>query len=298
MPPSTTFLLDGSEGVGRQQPAQGVAGERSATRARSPRHGTAVVIETVGTEGSAYTLLAVERAGQRRGGALCQGVSATHCHRGTEGGFVTTGAWTTQRVGASMVGALLALPAQGRAQSGADTAHALRVFPVGEQVAAAVAPAPKALRATATVWGYAPEGHFTRLRDGNGDMVCLASDPHTVRFHVACYHRSLEPFMARGRSLRASGVTGDRVDSVRFAEIRGGKLRMPRHAAALYSLTGPAGSFDPTTGAVTGARHLYVVYMPFGTAASTGISAEPVEGAPWIMFPGTPKAHLMFVPKM
>ncbi|GAC1477233.1 MAG: hypothetical protein NVS1B4_19560 [Gemmatimonadaceae bacterium] len=193
---------------------------------------------------------------------------------------------------AAMVGGAVPCGAQG----GGDTA--MTVLGVEQQIASAVEPAPKELRATATVWGYSPEGRFTKLRDGKGELVCLASDPHVDRFHVACYHRSLESFMARGRALRASGVKGERVDSVRFAEIRAGKLRMPPRAAALYSLTGPARSVDPATGAVTGARHLYVVYMPFATAASTGISAAPVEGAPWIMFPGTPKAHLMFVPKM
>jgi hypothetical protein len=116
-----------------------------------------------------------------------------------------------------------------------------------------------------------------------------------TQFHVACYHRALEPFMARGRALRASGVTGDRVDTVRFAEIKSGKLPMPDRGA-LYTLTG--GHFDPATGTAPGARPLYVVYIPGATAQSTGITERPAEGTPWIMYPGTPKAHIMFIPKM
>src|ERR1700704_1440262 len=103
-----------------------------------------------------------------------------------------------------------------------------------QQIAAAVLAAPADMRAGATVWGYAPNGHFTRLRQGRGALTCLASDPKSERFHVACYHRSLEPFMARGRALRAHGVTGDKVDSARFAEIRSRKLAMPTRGAALY----------------------------------------------------------------
>jgi len=38
--------------------------------------------------------------------------------------------------------------------------------------------------------------------------------------------------------------------------------------------------------------------MPGATTASTGLSAKPAEGTPWIMFPGTPKAHIMLTPKM
>ena len=167
-----------------------------------------------------------------------------------------------------------------------------------QQIAAAVLAAPADMRADATVLGYAPDGHFTTLRQGHGALTCLASDPKGDRFHVACYHRSLEPFMARGRALRAHGVTGDRVDSVRFAEVRAGKLRLPRHPAMLYSLTGPPDSFDPATGTAPKAKPLFVVYIPYATAASTGLSAAPVEGGPWIMHPGTPKAHIMFVPRM
>jgi hypothetical protein len=88
------------------------------------------------------------------------------------------------------------------------------------------------------------------------------------------------------------------VDSVRFAEIRGGKLAMPKEPAALYSLTGPAGAFDAATGTVRDARPLVVIYISGATAASTGLSTTPQVGAPWLMFPGTPKAHIMLVPKM
>jgi hypothetical protein len=73
---------------------------------------------------------------------------------------------------------------------------------------------------------------------------------------------------------------------------------MPRHPAVLYSLTGPADSFDPATGAAPKARPLFVVYVPFATGKSMGLSTTPAEGAPWIMHPGTPKAHIMFQPGM
>ena len=103
--------------------------------------------------------------------------------------------------------------------------------------------------------------------------------------------------MARGRALRASGVVGDKVDSARFAEVRAGKLAMPNHAAAMYQLFGPPDAYDAASGTAK-AQSLYVVYMPGATPASTGLSAKPAEGTPWIMFPGTPKAHIMLQPKM
>ena len=157
-----------------------------------------------------------------------------------------------------------------------------QVPPAAQQIAAALLAAPKELRQDATVLGYTANGKLTTLRKGTGPMVCLASNPQGKQFHVACYHRSLEPFMARGRALRAQGVPEERVDSVRFADVRAGRLAMPHAAAMLYSLTGPAGSFDTVSGTAPKAKPLFVVYLPNATAASTGLPATPIEGAPWI----------------
>ena len=194
--------------------------------------------------------------------------------------------------------ALIAIATQLPAQDSAATRQAASIPPAHQQIAAAVLPLPKDLRESATVIGYSPAGVLTTLRAGRGEMICLASDPKGRGFHVACYHRSMEPFMARGRALRASGTSGDQVDSVRFREVREGKLKVPTGASMLYSLTGPKDAYDAATQTAPKARHLFVVYIPFATGESTGLSAVPVQGAPWVMFPGTPKAHIMFVPGM
>jgi hypothetical protein len=170
--------------------------------------------------------------------------------------------------------------------------------PAAQQVAAAVLALPKEFRADARVLGYAGTAHeLTTIRQGKGPFTCLANDPAGKEFHVACYHESLEPFMARGRALRASGVKDEQVDTVRFAEVRAGKLVMPKQAT-LYQLFGPAGAFDAARGTARKAKPLIVIYMPGATVASSGLSAQPSDGLPWIMFPGTPKAHVMFVPNM
>jgi hypothetical protein len=189
-------------------------------------------------------------------------------------------------------------PALLHAQAAAPAA-ATSPLPVEQQIASAVLALPQEFRADASVLGYrADSPKLVSLREGKGPFTCLASDPAAKDFHVACYHQSLEPFMARGRALRASGVKGDMVDTTRFAEVRAGKLAMPKQPATLYSVFGPADAFDAATGTLRNARTLYVVYMPGATAASTGLSAKPAQGTPWIMFPGTPKAHIMFSPRM
>lgn len=168
------------------------------------------------------------------------------------------------------------------------------ILPPAQQIVAAVTAAPAELRDGAAVLGYDASKKLVELRKGTNDMVCLADDPNAEQFHVACYHKALEPFMARGRSLRAEGVKGEQVDTARFKEIKAGTLKMPTAPSALYTLTGPPTSFDPASGKVTGARWLYVVYIPGATTASTGLTEKPAPGVPWIMFPGTPKAHIMF----
>lgn len=168
-----------------------------------------------------------------------------------------------------------------------------------QQIASAVLPLPEPLRAGATVLGYrTADGPLVELRRGTNGMICLADDPKIPAFHVACYHESMEPFMARGRELRANGVTGEQVDTVRYKEVEEGKITMPTQPAALWQLSGPPGSYDPVANEVKGARHLYVVYIPYATTQTTGIPSIPSADQPWLMFPGTPKAHIMFVPRM
>jgi hypothetical protein len=167
-----------------------------------------------------------------------------------------------------------------------------------QQIAAAVLPLPAELRANATVMGYREAGKLVVLRDGTNGMHCLALYVTRPDFHVACYHKDLEPFMARGRELRTQGVTGAQVDSVRFREVREKKLPMPA-MGALYSITVKKEQYDAATNKVTGAAGLLaVVYVPNATPETTGIPAKPRSDGPWLMFPGTLKAHIMMVGTM
>ena len=161
------------------------------------------------------------------------------------------------------------------------------------QIAAAVTPLPPEMRDGATVLGYTALGKpLVTLREGRNDMICLAPDPAATAFHAACYHKAMEPFMARGRALRAQGITGGRVDTVRFAEVKSGKLAVPKQPSMLYQIFG--GTFDSVTAKATGGQSLFVTYIPFATPQTTRISATPSDRSPWIMFPGTPKAHIMY----
>ena len=168
--------------------------------------------------------------------------------------------------------------------------------PPDVQIQAALQAAPESDRAGARVLGYGADGSIVTLREGDNGMICLADNPEQEGWSVACYHESIEPYMARGRELRAQGVTDPQeITRRRFAEAESGDLPMPEEPAMLYVMTGDG--FDPSTGTVSNGFTRWVLYTPGATLESTGLPARPpAPGAPWLMFPGTPGAHIMITP--
>ena len=160
------------------------------------------------------------------------------------------------------------------------------------QIKTAVLAAPQDDRDVATVLGYDPSGALVTLRKGTNNFICLADDPKQKGFSVACYPKELDPFMARGRELTAQGKAAE-VFKIREDEVKSGKLPMPDKS--ILNVT--TGTVDEATGEVTDLYTRYVIYIPYATPESTGIPLTPVaDGAPWIMNPGTHRAHIMINP--
>lgn len=178
---------------------------------------------------------------------------------------------------------------------GAGLCAGAEIAPPAVQIASAVLAAPQELREGAAVLGYDAQGKLVKLREGSNELICLASDPNKKTFSVACYHRDLEPYMARGRELLAQNVTGKARNDVRWKEVAEGKLALPRTPHTLYVLTGSG--YDPATGKVANAYLRWVIYVPYATPESTGLSTKPSDNAPWLMSPGTAGAHIMINPK-
>lgn len=165
------------------------------------------------------------------------------------------------------------------------------------QIKVAVLAAPEEKRAGVTVYGYDATGKFVLLRKGTNELICLSDDPKQEGLSVSCYHQDLEPFMARGRELKAAGKTFQEIFATREAEAKSGKLVMPKQASNLQVFSAPAEAYNSTTGEVTKGKFRYVVYIPWATAASTGLPTKPeAPGMPWIMDPGTHRAHIMIDP--
>ncbi len=161
-----------------------------------------------------------------------------------------------------------------------------------DQIASSILAAPKERRAGATVLGYNEKSEVTTLRKGTNEIICLADDPAAKGISVACYHKDLEPWMARGREL-AIQYKGKERHEQRWKEVDEGKVKIPREPRMLYVLTGS--SFDSAKGELVDSYLRWVVYSPYATPESTGLSITPGT-APWLMYPGTAGAHIMISP--
>lgn len=174
---------------------------------------------------------------------------------------------------------------------------AQNILPADVQIKTAVMAAPSDKQAGAKVYGYAADGTFKILREGSNDFVCLADDPKKEDIGVSCYLAELDAFMERGRVLAKEGKNQKEIFDIREKEVKEGKLKMPKQSSTLYVLSGSKDNYDAATGALKNGYLRYVVYIPFATAESTGLPLKPdVPGMPWIMDPGTHRAHIMINP--
>lgn len=167
-----------------------------------------------------------------------------------------------------------------------------QIKPVDVQIKEALLAVPEPQRAEAKVYGFDASGTFVELRAGSNEMVCIADDPAKQGFGVASYHKELDEFMARGRQLTAEGKGFQEIFDTRESEVKSGKLKMPERSL----LTVVTGEYDES-GSPINLYTRYVFYIPYATAESTGLPTSPIGPAsPWIMDPGTHRAHIMINP--
>ena len=163
-------------------------------------------------------------------------------------------------------------------------------------IATALMAAPEESRSDCTVIGYNLAGEFVTLKEGTNEFIVLADDPNKKGFSAACYHKDLEHFMARGRALKAEGKTPKEIFDIHEEEMKSGALNITT-GATLHIYYGTKTAYDPKTSKVDGAKLRYVVYMPWATSESTGLPEAPfASNHPWIMNPGTHRAHIMISP--
>jgi len=173
----------------------------------------------------------------------------------------------------------------------------LKILPAEIQIKTAVLPAPEEDKADAMVYGYNEVGKLVVLRQGSNNLICLSDDPAKEGISVSCYSKKLEPFMARGRELTAQGKNFKEKRAIRGEEVASGKIKMPEEPSMMYIFYGTDENYDKTTGDLKDGKFRYVIYTPFATTESTGLPSKPhAPGMPWLMDPGTHRAHIMVGP--
>lgn len=171
------------------------------------------------------------------------------------------------------------------------------ILPAEIQIKTAVLAAPEDHRDGTMVYGSDTSGNWVVLREGTNNLVCLADDPTKEGISVSCYSKKLEPFMARGRELIAEGKTEMEKREIRQREAENGSFRLPDAPSMTYIFSGSEENYNSATGELKDGRFRYVIYIPYATTESTGLPDKPHSpGMPWLMDPGTHRAHIMVTP--
>ena len=175
--------------------------------------------------------------------------------------------------------------------------HQKNILPAEVQIKTALLAAPEDQRSGAMVYGYNEAGEFVVLKEGTNNLICLADDPGRDGISVSCYAKNLEPFMARGRQLIKEGKSEMEKREIRAKEAESGVLKMPDAPSMMYVFSGSEDNYNATTGELEDGNFRYVIYIPFATTESTGLPDKPfAPGMPWLMDPGTHRAHIMVTP--
>lgn len=153
---------------------------------------------------------------------------------------------------------------------------------IDQQIHEALLPLPESLRAGATVVLDSEPGRRKVLRPGDNHIICRANTP-APGFSVVCYHGSADTLFTRSEQLSAEGRSEEESRDILGAEIHSGKLPVVK-GAVYYRLAGAS----PHT-----ALTMMGVFLPNATSESTGLSTEPSNYRPWLMWAGTAAAHIM-----
>jgi hypothetical protein len=146
----------------------------------------------------------------------------------------------------------------------------------------ALLPAPETLKDGATIVLDMPGAKRVILRQGTNDMICRAN---TLKngFNTICYPKMLDAFWTRNAALTQEGKTDSQIRDALAEDARTGRLNAPIGATTYEMVGGSQQSSLP---------HM-AVFLPNATAQSSGLPDQWDHFRPWLMWAGTPVAHVM-----
>lgn len=149
----------------------------------------------------------------------------------------------------------------------------------------------------AKVLAYSNDVDMIVLRDSDSYLTCVGDDPKKDGIQIVCYYSDLEDFFQRGRVLKSQGKSPIEVREIRKNEIEAGELSFPKGQSMMYVFNGKEDDLNTETGDIKEGKLRYVIYLPYATQESTGLPLSPsAPGMPWLMDPGTHRAHIMVMP--
>ena len=184
--------------------------------------------------------------------------------------------------------AVLLVPAVLTAQHAAKPAPkktAAKSTTGGQKIADAMSAAPAAIAKAATImdWPDAPNGQPRQLRAGTNGWVCYPSSPsEDGAASVAdpmCLDKEWQSWAEAWMAKKPPKVNGTGIAYMLRGD-KGGSNTDP-------FATGPTA----TNQWVVSPAHTMVLYAD--TKVLDGFSSDPKNGGPWVMWKGTPYAHLM-----
>lgn len=153
------------------------------------------------------------------------------------------------------------------------------------RIAEAVSPLPQSLRAGATVVTYDAKGNVKALREGSNGITCSHGFPLPAQpFLIQCYTAAMIPQHDMMIKLLASGRSHEEAQAEVAKALESGKLQPLPAGTITYSRSGKSAA---------DAKILWIIHLPNAKAESLGLPTEPGQGSPWMMFSGTPRAHVM-----
>lgn len=155
--------------------------------------------------------------------------------------------------------------------------------PDSVQIEGALLSIPASMRDGATVVLDAPSARRVTLRQGTNDFICRANALKN-RFFTECYPRELDAFWTRNEALGQEGKSGAETINALVEDVQAGRLKTPPVGAVTYEMGGDSQS--------SSLPHM-IVFLPNATSASSGLPDKMDYYRPWLMWAGTPFAHVM-----
>ena len=143
----------------------------------------------------------------------------------------------------------------------------------------AMAAAPKEIAMNATIMSAGADGKLVQLRPGTNGWTCLPDAPDTPGQDAMCADK--QAMMWVGSWLKHEAKPANTEPGVMYMLTGGSDI----------SATDPWAKPGPGTKWVESPPH-YMIIWPFKPGTS-GLSATPKKTGTWIMWAGTPYAHLM-----